>query len=211
MSASQHPPSEGAERILAAAGSLFAEHGFDAVSMNAVAERAGVSKANVFHHFGSKDALYLAVIRAVCRGTSAEMERFEADASTPVPQALNAVARDHLRLVLQHAGLSRLVLRDLLENGPVRGPELAQQVFGQNFSRLVRLLQAGQVRGELRDDVDPAMAAVLLIAADVFFFQSHDVLKHYPEVTFADQPERFSAMLVDLLLRGLLPRPSSAE
>ncbi len=62
------PPqqSETVARILAAAEELFSRRGFDAVSMNEIAEAAGVSKANIFHHFESKNALYLAVVRNAC-------------------------------------------------------------------------------------------------------------------------------------------------
>ena len=49
--------SERRARILAAAGDLFAERGADAVSGADVARAAGVSRATVFNHFGSKRAL----------------------------------------------------------------------------------------------------------------------------------------------------------
>jgi len=58
--------SETAERILLAAADLFAERGYEAVSMNDIARQAGVSKANVFHHHTSKNDLYLAVVRRAC-------------------------------------------------------------------------------------------------------------------------------------------------
>lgn len=95
----------------------------------------------------------------------------------------------------------------MLENGPQRGKEFAEQVFGQNFASLVKILRAGQTKGELRKGVDPAMLATLLIGADVFFFQSHEVLRHCPDVSFTDAPESCSSMLVDILLHGILPKP----
>lgn len=57
------------DRILAAAKDLFAKSGFNAVSMNAIAECAGVSKADVFHHFKLKDELYR-VFLSVARGVA---------------------------------------------------------------------------------------------------------------------------------------------
>ncbi|HBE91853.1 MAG TPA: TetR/AcrR family transcriptional regulator, partial [Gammaproteobacteria bacterium] len=55
-SSNSQPPGETA--ILDAATRLFAERGFDGVSMRQVSEAAGVSKANIYHHFESKEALY---------------------------------------------------------------------------------------------------------------------------------------------------------
>jgi AcrR family transcriptional regulator len=46
------------ERILAAAIALFAERGFDGASISLIAERAGVSRATVFWHFGDKATLF---------------------------------------------------------------------------------------------------------------------------------------------------------
>jgi AcrR family transcriptional regulator len=53
------------ETILRAATGLFARHGFDAVSVRAVAEAAGVDVATVHHHAGSKAGLYQACFAAV--------------------------------------------------------------------------------------------------------------------------------------------------
>lgn len=41
----------------------FAERGFDGVTMEEIAARAGVSKPVVYEHFGSKEGLYQEVVR----------------------------------------------------------------------------------------------------------------------------------------------------
>ena len=50
------------EAILEAARSAFAEGGFHETSLDAVAEWAGVSKALIYEHFGSKRELYVAML-----------------------------------------------------------------------------------------------------------------------------------------------------
>src|ERR1700761_9598484 len=52
-----------AEQIYAAARSIFMESGYEAASMDAVAARAGVSKATIYVHFEGKRALFEAIIR----------------------------------------------------------------------------------------------------------------------------------------------------
>lgn len=52
--------------ILEAAGELFVKDGFDKVSMDQLAEAAGVSKQTVYSHFGSKEGLFQAAIDARC-------------------------------------------------------------------------------------------------------------------------------------------------
>ncbi|MCX7627948.1 MAG: TetR/AcrR family transcriptional regulator [Methylophilaceae bacterium] len=193
-----------ARRILAAAEALFAEQGFDAVSMSAIAERAGVSKANIFHHFNSKNALYLAVLNHVCEESRARVDLLE-QAQGSFRERLTQYAAAHLRGLLEHDQLTRLILRDVLEHGPERGKVLAEQVFGRNFAKLVDIIRSGQSRGELRPDIDPAMVAVMMIAANLYFFQAKDILRHFADVDFADDPQRYSTKLLDLMLHGILP------
>ncbi len=190
------------DRILAAAEDLFARQGYDAVSMNKIAERAGVSKANIFHHFSSKNALYLAVVRAAVRDSTERLHQLES-ASGPIPDRLAKFASGQLLNMLAHSKVSTLVLRELLKGGEQRGGELAEKVFGDNFARLVGLVRTGQTRGELRHDIDPAMVAALLIGANVFFFESQELLRHFPDVSFARDPTRYSQMLSDILLSGI--------
>jgi TetR/AcrR family transcriptional regulator len=191
-------------RILAAAETLFAERGFDAVSMNAIAEAAGVCKANVFHHFTSKNDLYIAVLRNACRDASQHLDELDSDA-LPLADRFARFAREHLKSILEHDQVTRLSLRELLRGDSRHGQELAEKVYGEKFSRFVAILRTGQSAGALRRDIDPAVVATVLVGADLFFFQAREVLRHFPDVTFTQQPERYSALLADMLLRGILP------
>lgn len=196
-------PGDAAERILAAAERLFADSGFDAVSMNAVAELAGVSKANIFHHFSSKNALYLAVMRQACRRFTPLVDSLE-DATGSFAERLHRFAHAHLAHLLAHEQTARLILREILHNDPQRSRELAEQVFDDNFARLAAVMRGGQERGELRADIDPGMVATLFIAADLFFFQTREVSRHLPDVRhLSTHPAAYSDQLVDILMHGI--------
>ena len=202
---SPKPGSDSVERILAAAEDLFSEHGYDAVSISDIALRAGVSKSNVFHHFSSKDALYFAVLNDARQAFFELIDKLH-DSEGTLPERLGKFAELHLHRIVELGKISRLVLRDLLGNSPGHGKQLAENVFNRNFSLLVDTMRVSQQRGEIRPDVDPAMAAVVLISADVFFFQASSVLQYFPDIDFANDGTRFSTMLVDILLYGILPR-----
>jgi len=202
--------SDTAARILAAAEALFAEHGFEAVSINAIAERVGVSKANVFHHFSSKNALYQAVPRKACDATTLQFKHMVAQ-SGAVATNLAQFAESHLASILEHDQFARLILREILSDRPKEEFKIAQQVFGENFSELVEILRRGQEHNELRADLDPALVATLLVGANVFFFQARNVFRHFPEVNFADEPAHYTRMMVDILLRGILASGSGKK
>ena len=119
-----HPPTEGVARILAAAEALFAELGFEAVSMSAIAEAAGVSKANVFHHFSTKKDLYIAVVRSACRDASQHLDEF-GDESALLAERFAAFAGAHLAGLTKRAPVTRLILHELLGGNPHQARDLA--------------------------------------------------------------------------------------
>lgn len=55
------------EELIAAALELFGSHAADEISIDDVAERAGASRALVYHYFGSKQELYVAALRSAAR------------------------------------------------------------------------------------------------------------------------------------------------
>lgn len=63
------------QAILRAARGLFAEAGFEATSIDDIASRAGVAKGAVYHHFRSKEAVFVAVLEAVQAGLASDLAR----------------------------------------------------------------------------------------------------------------------------------------
>lgn len=61
---------ESRARIVEAAGQLFADRGFDGVSVRELAKRAGVNAAAINYHFGGKEGLYHAVLRKLIDDTA---------------------------------------------------------------------------------------------------------------------------------------------
>lgn len=196
------------ERILEVAKVLFAREGFHGASMQDVADAAGVSKANLYHHFQDKEALYRAVLQTTCDDKQTLVAAFEQDGEA-IEERLDEFIRQHLELILADPSGFRLLLHEVLESGPEQGRVLAEDLIGTDFDRFVALLQQGQASGAWRRDVDPAFLATLLVAANVFFFHSREVLRHLSAVDFADDPERYAAMAADVLLKGI--RRSGAE
>ena len=198
--------SKGALSILEVAEQLFAEKGFDAVSINDIAQGANVSKANIFHHFKSKEGLYMAVLKSACKHSAKALDEVESTLADGPQAQLESFFSRHLQALLAHPRATRLIQRELLENGSQRGRQLAEEVFSEHFSRLVGLVRKGQSLGLLRKDFDAALLAFLLVGANIFFFETRSVLKHLPEVDFAESPGHYSAAVFLLLSCGVAKR-----
>jgi AcrR family transcriptional regulator len=84
-------------RLLDAAVDLFARHGFHGTSIRDIAERAGANVAAGHYHYGSKEGLYLEVLRAQFAQVRGELER--RGVSRPAPALRRASRRELIRLL----------------------------------------------------------------------------------------------------------------
>jgi AcrR family transcriptional regulator len=63
---------------------LFAAHGYDGTSIEAVLAEAGVSRGSLYHHFAGKDALFWAVLEGIAARVGEQLMALERDAPDPV-------------------------------------------------------------------------------------------------------------------------------
>jgi AcrR family transcriptional regulator len=152
------PPSGGREAIREATLALLRERGVARLTTRDVAERAGVSEASVYYHYGDKAGLLRAVFEA-------GLERLKA-AALDGGDALPAFGRELERFLEQAlpvmtAAQSDAALRDALAAHMVAndlGPHRGVQALGE-------YLAAGQRAGTVRTDVDPQAAATMFVAS----------------------------------------------
>jgi TetR/AcrR family transcriptional regulator len=195
--------SSGEQSILESAEILFAEKGFDAVSMSAIAKLANTSKPNIYHHFKNKDDLYLAIMKAAVHRSSVLLDALE-DAPGTFRQHLSGFSAGQLNNILVHKRSTQLILREALSGGSRRGQEIAKHIVGEIFSRLVAMVKQGQQENEFRKDIDPALAAFMVVAANMFFFQAAPVMQHIPEAHFTKDASTYNKGVMDILFNGVL-------
>ncbi len=205
LTATESHSSPGAQQVLDAARALFGEQGVDAVSIQDIATKAGVSKANVFHHFANKEALYLAVIRA-CVGTpSADIAALIASDQS-FEQRLLTLMQSQLKDMLDDASSTRLVIREMTNGNAERTKLLATQIFTDKIKARVQFFEDAQQRGELRADVPPHFCDMLLSACCLFHFNCGEASKHISEDLGMPLPysaDEFARVVCNVLTHGL--------
>ena len=161
----QQRAEETRSRILQAAGESFARHGYDAASVSEICRRAGLSKGAFYHHFPSKQTLFLELLEAWLAGLERELDETHLIADN-VPSSL-----------LDMAGLAREIFRSAGGQVPIflefltkalRDPAVWRATiapylqFRQFFTRIVA---AGIAEGTLRPvDADTAAQAIVSLA-----------------------------------------------
>ena len=198
------------QAILDAAELLFSEKGFDAVSMSAIATLANTSKPNIYHHFSSKNDLYMAVLKAAAKRSSALLDAL-ADAPGSFEQRLSEFSAGQLGNILAHQRTTRLILREVLLGGSERGREIAEHFVRDSFARLVDMVHAGQKVNEFRDEVDPALVAFMIVATNLFFFQASPITQYVPEYQITRDAELYNKGIMDVMFKGVLQHVGSKK
>lgn len=84
--------------ILEAAKQMFTQQGFDGASMDQIAALAGVSKLTVYSHFGDKEALFVAAVKAHCE-MRLPSSLFDPAPETPLRERLLLIAQAFFAMV----------------------------------------------------------------------------------------------------------------
>ena len=148
--------------ILAAAQTLFLNKNYADVTITEIAGTAGVTKGALYHHFPSKEALYLAMMHADLQEKKG-LFRSAAESAGTCRERLHRLVETFLQLPREKRELIKLVRRDInIFKNPIR-------------DRLVRAYQAAlpeQVEVIIRDGIrskelapgDPRLLAWLHVA-----------------------------------------------
>jgi AcrR family transcriptional regulator len=112
-------------RILTEATRLFARSGFDATSLQDVADAVGLSKPAVLHHFGSKEDLRRAALDAILAHWSLELPKVLLAASSSGDR-VDSVLAEVMRFFREDPNRARMLLREALD----RPKELAALLRG---------------------------------------------------------------------------------
>ena len=148
-------------RVLDVAADLFAEHGFDEVTMADIAEAADVARATVFNYFGSKHALIEAITESVLVFYRDMLDEALADEDTATPELVRWLYEEMGKGIESHRRFFRSVFREIarIQFG-LDESTVAQRASEETITRLRRLIDRGQQRAELNAAFDSQTLAI---------------------------------------------------
>ncbi|HTU71284.1 MAG TPA: TetR/AcrR family transcriptional regulator [Candidatus Baltobacteraceae bacterium] len=137
---------------------IFAERGFDAASMEDVARAAGITKASIYHHVPSKEALLARGLDRALTALFAVLE--ERDAREGAPRSrLAAIVRRAAEITMSMRAEVSVLFRVRGNSKTEREAMERRRAFDACVAELVREAQAA---GEVRADIEPAMIVRLI-------------------------------------------------
>ena len=160
--------------LLSAARVAFAETGYAGTSMNDIAQRAGIRKPSLFHHFRTKEALYLEMLSDITAGLAQLVAGADLGEGSFL-ERLDRLGTLVIRYLSAHPGAAALALHELADGGPFsRGPGRGQVELA--MKGVAFFLQSGMDEGAIAP-ADPRQLAVSIIALHLFYFAASDTLK----------------------------------
>jgi AcrR family transcriptional regulator len=180
-------------QLIEVATRLFAEHGYEGTSIEAVLSAAGVSRGALYHHFRGKEALFEAVVAAVSDQVTAELAATVEGSTDPV-DAMRTAALAWISLAADPV-IQRVVLVDAPS---VLGWDRWRAMDdGRTLGALRAMLQAVSDSGRLPAELVGPFSHMILAALDEIVL----VVARSPDSTAAVAEGR---MAVEELLRRLL-------
>jgi TetR/AcrR family transcriptional regulator, repressor for uid operon len=154
-------PTSTRERILAAAERLFAEHGFDSVSMPGIAKASGITAGAIYKHFDSKADLFFEVIRRTVQSAPTPAATAE---GAPVAPLLASIAAMYTTPRLKR--LRQLAVE--IHYASVKHPRVGR-LLRQSLDRTIADISDGVVGAQRAGEIDPALEPELLASAAMVF------------------------------------------
>jgi TetR/AcrR family transcriptional regulator, mexJK operon transcriptional repressor len=134
------------QQIREAAARLFQEQGYGAVSMDAIARAAGVSKATIYAHFADKAQLFEELMKAVCREEWVAVTMLDAEPGD-LRAELHAIGKAYAEFLVDPRAVR--IYRMVLAESP-RFPELGRAFFEGGPRLITDKLTAYLARAEAR-------------------------------------------------------------
>ncbi|GAA1227204.1 hypothetical protein GCM10009665_17140 [Kitasatospora nipponensis] len=150
--------------ILAAATEVFAETGYQRAKMSDVAGRVGVSEPVVFQNFGSKAAVFSAVLEDATRRTVLMLRQWAATSGSVGDWLARFLAPDHLSQVHARGTLGVLFSDAMALTADPTVAQAAREANRAVAEVFAELIAQGQRDGSVRSDLDPATAAWWLLS-----------------------------------------------
>ena len=164
------------DEILDEATRLFAERGYEGTSMADLAERVGLRKASLFHHFASKEVLYAAVLeRLVAAVGSAILKAAQTPGS--FMERLDGLSDAITNVLGEQPFAARLLIREVMDWGPVVRDHLAQTMMTV-LAAAEQFVRAGQDEGAI-GEMDPRQLIVSVIGIHFMPFAIGGIVERF--------------------------------
>lgn len=200
-------PERTSAAILAAAVAEFTQKGYEGARVDAIARRARINKRMLYHYFGGKDGLYLAVLEG--RYAAIRSAETKLDLSHREPrEGMRELVLFTWHYFLEHPEfLSILATENLQKARFLRRSGSVVQLNSPLIDEIRHLLERGEKAGVFRPGVDPVLLYISIASLGSFYLSNRWTLSTVfrRELFSNGEIEKWGEHIVDMVLSYLKP------
>ena len=193
---------ESTEIILNKAEKLFADSGFGSVSMTNIANACNMSKANLYHHFSSKEDLYRQILIRAQKNTQNILEKTKEITGTNI-EKIEFFINEHLNQMLKDPMKYKLLAREFSDLGLSSRSLTSIGLMEQNLSQIVALIDQAKRKKEIIETTDSNLLAYQLLSPNLTYITHQDLFDSVFEGLGPSSNKDFSKILTTNLLNGV--------
>jgi TetR/AcrR family transcriptional regulator len=194
-------------KLLTAARREFAQNGLAGARVDEIAARAGVNKQLVYHYFGDKDALYLAVLEWVYEEIREQERKLNLE-GLPPEQAIKKLIEASFDHLAAHPDFI-VLLNDENRGGArhVRGSKRLEAMHSPLVSMVSKILGDGVRAGIFRRGINPVHLYISIAGLSYFFFSNTPTLSAIfgKDLSSTTAKRTRRKHVVDLVMQSLRP------
>lgn len=200
-------PAATRKKLLTAARREFAANGLAGARVDEIAARAGVNKQLVYHYFGDKDALYLAVLEWVYEEIRAQERKLNL-AGLPPERAIKKLIESSFDHLAAHPDFI-VLLNDENRGGArhVRGSRKLEAMHSPLVSMVSTILGEGVKARVFRKGINPVHLYISIAGLSYFFFSNTPTLSAIFGRDLSNRAAKLARRkhVVDLVMHSLRP------
>lgn len=193
------------ERILKAAQAEFARKGYDGARVDAIITRAKVSKNLLYHHFRSKEELYIRVLERTYETLRRRQGDIPLSGLDPV-EAMKRLCEDTFQVFIDEPDVITMLNTENLYRGKhIAKSPIIRALYDRLSVTIRTILKAGEEQGVFRSDIDPVELYISMSGLGYFYLSNQYTLSMIfdRELGDADSIESRRAHIVDMILSYL--------
>jgi len=183
-------------KIFSIAAHLFAEKGFNGVSMREISEESGVSKPTIYYYFGSKEGIYSELVNTGISHILRELENINS-MIMPIKDKLSSLIKRFFKYSLQYPEYVKFFITLSDTSKSFSFLEHCKDEADKRDGILANMIQQGVDSGEFGASAKPELAASI-IGSVLWFFIWQQL--HSKEKILSDQ---LADDIIEILFKGL--------
>ncbi len=170
-------PEKSRETIIAQAMAEFVAKGYDGARVDSIAERCDVSKNLLYHYYGSKAGLFVAVLERMYETIRLKQKDFAIDISRPEKALAQLVAHTFSVFSEHPEFISLLNTANLHKASHITNSVRIRGLYSQLIRTISDILRKGADDGIFRRDIDPVLLYITLASLSYHYISNQFTLK----------------------------------